>query len=208
VAVTPERQRRGLAVRDELLKVAGDLFYSGGIQAIGVDTIVAESGIAKSTLYRWFPTKDDLVIAFLEDRDTRFWAIWDADAVAHPGDPVGELEAHLQWIDAYIKGPSYRGCPFLNTPAELADPDSPAFQLCRRNKLELRRRLRDLSSQIVEYGADELADQLVLVINGAFAMGLVFSSPGPHDALVSTARQLIETAATRHARPGPPGVPR
>jgi AcrR family transcriptional regulator len=199
--------RRGPAVRERLLAVAGDLFYAGGIRAIGVDAVVAASGMAKSTLYRWFPTKDDLVVAFLADRDTTFWAVWEAVAAEHPDDPAGELEAHLRWIQDYIAGPDFRGCPFLNTAAELADPDSAARQLCRRNKAELRRRLRDLAGRIVGPGGqEELADQLALIIDGAFATGLVYGGPGPQGALVTAGRRLVG-AARRVARPhrGAPG---
>ena len=60
------RPRQDSPVREKILNVASELFYRNGIRAVGVDTVVAESGAAKTSLYRWFPTKDDLVAAFLE----------------------------------------------------------------------------------------------------------------------------------------------
>jgi AcrR family transcriptional regulator len=185
---------RGVAVRDRLLAVATDLFTSAGARSTGVDEIVARSGIAKSSLYRWFPTKDDLVIAFLQQRNAAFWEQWDAVREAHRDDAAAELEAQLTWISNYIGGPRFRGCPFLNTTAEYADPDHAVRASCRANKAELRRRLADLSVRLGAPAPDELADQLLLVIDGAFADSQVFGDDGPHAMLVKTGRALVAAA--------------
>lgn len=185
---------RGVAVHDRLLAVATELFTSAGARPTGVDEIVARSGIAKSSLYRWFPTKDDLIIEFLEARNAAFWEQWDAVAAAHRDDAAGELEAQLVWISDYISSPGFRGCPFLNTTAEFADRDHPVRASCRANKAELRRRLADVSLRLGAPTPDELADQLLLVIDGAFADSQVFRDGGPHAALVTAGRALVAAA--------------
>ena len=185
---------RGAAVRDRLLAVATELFTSAGARPTGVDEIVARSGIAKSSLYRWFPTKDDLIIGFLAQRNAAFWEQWDMVRDEHRGDAAAELEAQLVWINEYIRGPRFRGCPFLNTTAEFADRDHAVRASCRANKSELRRRLADLSLRLGAPAPDELADQLLLVIDGAFADSQVFGDDGPHAVLVKTGRALVAAA--------------
>jgi len=185
-------QRRGEAVRELLLDVADRLFYADGIQATGVDAIVAEAGVAKSTLYRWFPTKDDLVVAFLERRDDAFWRVWDKVA-RRVTDPADQLLEQLRWIETWIADPASRGCPFLNTAAEIAGTGNPAADVCRRNKTELRRRFGALCGELTDGGeASRLAEGLVLLVDGAFATSQVFGDHGPHTKLVATARVLVD----------------
>jgi AcrR family transcriptional regulator len=192
--MTDRRQRRGAAVRDALLDVASDLFRESGASAVGVDEIVARSGIAKSTLYRWFPTKDDLIIAFLRHRDELFWEQWDRTAARHGADPGSELEAQLQWLAEYIASPDFRGCPFLNTTAEFADAGHAVRAVCRAHKQELRARLLALCERLEVDDAASLADQLALAIDGAFSVSQVYGAGGPHGQLVATGRTLIAAA--------------
>src|SRR3546814_13270001 len=104
---------------------SSDVCSSDLVRAVGVDLIVRESGIAKTSLYRHFATKDVLVAAFLKEEDGDFWRHWDAVAAKHFDDPAVELDAHLEWIGARLRRPGYRGCPQLNVAAEFADPQHP-----------------------------------------------------------------------------------
>ena len=108
-------------VRQRILETASELFYSQGARAVGVDLVVA-----KTSLYRYFRTKDDLVAAFLQREDEDFWGVWDGVARAHAGDPAGELEAHLGWIGERVGRPNYRGCPQLNIPPARSPPRTSA----------------------------------------------------------------------------------
>src|SRR3982074_2887745 len=85
-------------VRDRILETASALFYRRGVRAVGVDLVVEEAGVAKTSLYRHFRTKDDLIAAFLEREDEDFWRCWDSVAQRQPTDAKAELEAHLTWI--------------------------------------------------------------------------------------------------------------
>src|SRR5438445_9202467 len=101
----------GTEVRNKILATAADLFYKQGVRAVGVDLIVEKAGVAKTSLYRHFATKDDLVAAFLERADQEFWAQWDHVAKHHADDAKAELNAHLVWIGERAGCPTYRGCP-------------------------------------------------------------------------------------------------
>ncbi|MFI6871687.1 TetR/AcrR family transcriptional regulator [Nocardia sp. NPDC050406] len=185
------KQLRGIAVRDKLVGVASDLFYAHGVRAIGVDEVVRQAGMAKASLYRWFPTKDDLVLAVLEHRDNRFWARWDDTAARHP-DPRAELDAQLTWIQEVASRDGYRGCAFVNTAAEFSGTDAEHIRRrCADHEHELARRLRALTARLRVDDSDRLADQLHLAIVGAFAVGGIYPQGGPALRLRALADDLL-----------------
>ncbi|NML96397.1 TetR/AcrR family transcriptional regulator [Paraburkholderia sp. RP-4-7] len=159
------------SVRERILDTAADLFYQEGVRAVGVDLVVERSGVAKTSLYRHFTTKDELVAAVLERDDTNYWIAWDKTATRHRNAPRDELKAHLQWIARDIAAPKYRGCPFLNVATEFPAPDHPARAVALRHKAELRRRLGTLARQIGVARPDNLANQIALLIDGAYVCG-------------------------------------
>ncbi|HEY0685743.1 MAG TPA: TetR/AcrR family transcriptional regulator [Steroidobacter sp.] len=190
-------QVRGLAVREKILSMADELFYREGLRAVGVDTLIAESGVAKTTLYRWFPSKDALIAAFLERRNAQFWAQWDRIAAKHKEDPRAELDAQLGWIARYVSGPKYRGCPFINAAAELPDLAHPGREVCIANKQKLSERLLKLCTQARVKEPRLLADQLLLLIDGAFANAQVLGKSGPASLLAAAGKALIDAAVPR-----------
>src|ERR1700752_2895973 len=96
-------------LRDKILAIASDLFYRQGVRAVGVDLVVDKAGVAKTSLYRHFRTKDDLVAAFLEREDTDFWRTWDRVATDNARDAKAELDAQLGWIGERVGKSNYRG---------------------------------------------------------------------------------------------------
>jgi AcrR family transcriptional regulator len=182
------------SARDRVLDTANDLFYQEGVRAVGVDLIVERSGVAKTSLYRHFATKDDLVAAVLERDDAAFWIRWDKIATQKKREAGDELEAHLRWIAQYIAGPKYRGCPFLNVANEFPAPDHPARVVASRHKSELRRRLAALAARMRVRKPDELAAQLVLLIDGAYVNGQLFGKKGLAHSLLTAAASLIGAA--------------
>src|ERR1700758_1596222 len=122
-SATKHSSQSGADVRDKILDTASDLFYTQGVRAVGVDLVVEKAGVAKTSLYRHFGTKDDLVAAFLERADLEFWRDWDAVAGAHAGNPRAELDAQLEWIGERAGQADYRGCPHLNVAAEFPEAD-------------------------------------------------------------------------------------
>src|SRR3984885_4632434 len=158
----------GTDVRAKILATATDLFYRQGIRAVGVDLVVEKAGVAKTSLYRHFGTKDDLVVAFLQFMDQDFWKDWDRVAAQHPDDARAELNAQLEWIGERAGQPDYRGCPQINIAAEFPEVDHPARKFAKEHKRELRRRLRAIAKKLKCAAPDVLAGQLAVLINGAF----------------------------------------
>jgi AcrR family transcriptional regulator len=183
------------SVRDRILDTAAELFYREGARAVGVDLVVARSGVAKTSLYRHFRTKDDLIAAVLERDDAGYWRDWDEVGGRDHADPIAELLAHLAWIDQYTMRKGYRGCPFINVATEFPTPDHPARAVAARHKNELRRRLAELADRAGIAEAAGLADQLVLLVDGAYVDGHLLGRKGPARALVPAARALVAAAS-------------
>jgi AcrR family transcriptional regulator len=186
--------KTGDAVRERILETASGLFYREGVRAVGVDLVVAEAGVAKTSLYRHFRTKDDLIAAFLEREDKDFWRTWDEVTRRHPDDPTGELQAHMDWIGERVGRPKYRGCPQLNVAAEFPQAEHPARLVATAHKLELRRRLLDIAQRMGVARSEELAGQLTVLINGAFVSTPILSASEAKGLLRGAAQALVEAA--------------
>jgi len=186
-----------LSVRERVLETAATLFYREGVRAVGVDLVVERSGVAKTSLYRHFATKDDLVVAFLEREDAEYWENWESVSVQETGDAEAELKAHLRAIAEHIAAPRYRGCPFLNVATEFPAPSHPARTVAMRNKTELLHRLGVLAKRMGVRKPDELAAQLVLLIDGAYMNGPLLGKKGPVNSLVAAGNALILAAPRR-----------
>ena len=181
-------------VRDRILKTASELVYREGVRAVGVDRVVEQAGVAKTSLYRHFGTKDDLVAAFLASEDQDFWGRWDRVAERDSDDPRAELDAHLEWIGERIGRPNYRGCPQLNVAAEFPEIDHPARKVAAAHKREMRRRLKGIAKRLGVGRPDELAGQLSLLINGAFVSAQVLATGEAIPLLRRTAHALIASS--------------
>jgi AcrR family transcriptional regulator len=196
-AVPADLPHSAMDVRERILETASSLFYRQGVRAVGVDLVVEEAGVAKTSLYRHFRTKDDLIAAFLHREDEDFWKCWDNITQRHPSSAEAELEAQLKWIGERVGRANYRGCPQLNVAAEFPDIDHPARAVATAHKKELRRRLRDLAVRLRAKRPDELAAQLSLLINGAFVSSQMFSADEATPLLLATSRALIASARGR-----------
>lgn len=190
----PAAAKTGDAVRERILETASGLFYREGVRAVGVDLVVAEAGVAKTSLYRHFRTKDDLIAAFLEREDKDFWRTWDEVTRRHPDDPAGELQTHMDWIGERVGRPKYRGCPQLNVAAEFPQAEHPARLVATAHKLELRRRLLDIAQRMGVARSEELAGQLAVLINGAFVSTPILSTAEAKGLLQRAAQALVEAA--------------
>jgi AcrR family transcriptional regulator len=185
---------RGLdepSARDRLLEAAGELFYRRGIRSVGVDEVVAHADVAKMSLYRSFASKDELAAAYLEAHDARYWDWWDGVAAQHPGDPRAQLRALFRSLARRATRADWRGCPFTNAATEFPEPDHPARKVAERNKRELRRRLVDLVAALGARRPAQLADQLVLLFEGAYSSAQTFGAAGPAGAVAEAADALI-----------------
>jgi AcrR family transcriptional regulator len=184
------RNQGGADVRDRILATASDLFYQHGIRAVGVDLVVEKAGVAKTSLYRHFGTKDDLVVAFLQRMDEEFWRTWDEVTQKHPDDGRAELNAQLEWIGERVGKRDYRGCPQLNIAAEYPELDHPARKFAKEHKRELRRRLKLIAEKLKSADPDELAGQLAVLLNGAFVSTPMYE-PGEATTLLQRAAEAL-----------------
>lgn len=153
-----------------IVEVASDLFYERGIHAVGVDTIAAESGVTKRTLYDRFGSKDTLVVVYLQARHRTWWARME-QRVAESEPP-----AVMALFDAYVEDApaTGRGCAFLNAAGELPK-GHPAHEVVRAHKLVVRDRIADLVRTDVPDAddPDAIADHVFLLLEGAIShMGI------------------------------------
>ncbi len=183
------------SVRDRILQTASALFYQEGTRAVGVDLIVQRSGVAKTSLYRYFPTKDHLIEAFLASEDKDFWQQWDTVSAAYAEHPKKELDAQLQWIGERIGRAGYRGCPQINIAAEYADESHPARLVAVAHKAELRRRLGIIARNMNLREPEHFALQMAIVIDGALSSGRALHDEGPVKFLQGIARTLVSASA-------------
>ena len=163
--------------REKILETASRLFYRNGVRAVGVDLIVEKAGVAKTSLYRHFRTKDDLIAAFLEREDEDFWKHWDDVAVQHAADPFAELNAHMLWIGERVSRDNYRGCPQINVAAEFPEAEHPALKVAADHKRNMRQKLEGIVMRMGIARPKEVAGQLSLLINGAFVSSQILE-PG------------------------------
>ncbi|MFD3700627.1 TetR/AcrR family transcriptional regulator [Streptomyces sp. NPDC058646] len=175
--------------RTRLLDAAEALFYADGIQAVGMDRIRTESGVPLKRLYRLFPAKESLVTAYLQRRDRR-WTNSLRDAVADAPDPVAAV---FDWLAAWFSEPDFRGCAFLNAFGELGTGPQAVLDVVRRHKAELRALLGELAGP----GEDALADQLMILVEGATVVAALDPGPEPAHRAGAAAALLIRSRAGR-----------
>jgi AcrR family transcriptional regulator len=183
------RSGRGDA-RDRILEAAACLFYQDGIHAIGVDTIIAESGVAKMTLYRHFPSKDDLIAAYLERSNERFWAWLEAEMAEAP-DPRGKLLRAFGALGRQATSPGCRGCGFQGAAAEFPDPAHPAHRVAVAHKRQVLERFTALGRQAKLRTPERLAEQLLLLMDGAWVAARMFGARSPARRVAEAAQALI-----------------
>lgn len=186
------------AATERILAAADKLFYRKGIRAIGVDTVAAEAGVSKRTLYNHYPSKDVLIEAYLS---ARFQPLPPSDAPARE-----QILGNFDRIERFCAGGDFRGCPFVNAVAELGEPGNPVARIAARFKEQRRLWFRTLLERLGVEDADLLASQLQILVDGALVTALVRGDP----AAVRAARAAAETllyAAQRSAHPqhGPQG---
>ncbi|MFT4267684.1 MAG: TetR/AcrR family transcriptional regulator [Xenophilus sp.] len=186
---------------ERVFDVAADLFYRQGIRAVGVEEIVKQAGVAKISLYRSFSSKDDLIVAYLEQRNAAFWKQMDEDFFAHQGDPRAQLRAVMSYLASRTTQPGYRGCPFINYSSEFPDPSHPGHAVAQANKREWRQRMTHIAHALGAPHPEQLGDALLLLVEGAYAISQTLGgADGPGHAIVWAADALVESQlnASRH----------
>ncbi len=180
-----------LSARDRILATANRLFYQQGFQSVGVDTIVAASGVAKMTLYRHFPSKDDLIVAYLEHANEQFWA-WLKQAENGIAEPAARIQAIFDALEHLATSPNCLGCSFQNTAAEFPDQQQQAHQVAMAHKTGVRKHFERLAQKAGLQNPVALANQLLMLMDGAWVAARMFGPDNPAVHVGAAARILIE----------------
>lgn len=186
-------------LKEKILQAASELFYNQGIRATGVDAIAKAANTTKMSLYKYFPSKSDLVLAFLRRRDEDF-SIWFAGQVeARANDPKDKLLAIFDIIDEWLAIPEFRGCAFINASAEFPQEENPVHKVSTEFYDRFRSYIANLAIQSGAKSPENLALQLSLLVEGA----IVSEQMKRHSSAAIQAKQaaiiLIESGLADHS---------
>lgn len=177
--------------RRRLLDAADRLFYTHGINATGVDTVIEAAGVARMSFYNNFRSKDALIAAYLEGRDIRWRTTLEQQITAAGDDPRDQLLAVFDALRIWHTDPRFRGCSFANATAELADHDHPARTVVTDHKTALRDRMTGLAHATGHPHPDQLVDQLLILFEGATTTQALGTVTNAVDTAHTTAHTLI-----------------
>jgi len=162
--------------RQQILETASELFYQKGIQYVGINEVIAASGVAKRTLYRWFPSKDKLIEEVMKHRATQ-WLGWFEEAIAARGNtPKERLLATFDVLREWYASPDFRGCPFINAVLEIADASHKAHQVSVGLRESIRQIIMDLAADAGVENPEFFSRQYLLLIGGASLMATIEQS--------------------------------
>ena len=179
---------------ERILRSARELFYRRGIRAVGVEEVVANAGVTKPSLYRSYPSKDELAAAYLRLYEEEFWARFDAAVSRHPGDPRAQIMDYLEGLSQRVMAPTYRGCGMTNATIEYPEPDHPARRVSEAHKARLRERLCAMAAEMGAPDPHLLGDSLFLLMEGTLVSTQIFHADGPSANVARTAELLISAA--------------
>jgi AcrR family transcriptional regulator len=169
-------------MNEQVLDAAESLFYDRGIQAVGMDEIRTASGVSLKRLYQLFPSKEALVVGYLERRDKR----WRGDLATYvEASREPPVLAVFDWLHAWFSAPGFRGCAFINSFGELGATSSAVAAIARHHVAELKIYVRGLVD------TEELAEQILVLIDGAITLAAVRNDPSVAWPAKAAAKALI-----------------
>lgn len=182
-----------LRAADRVRAAARELFYGRGIRAVGVEEIVSRAGVTKPSLYRAFPSKDDLAAVYLSDYDREFWPRFETPGGRPHTDARAQVLAYIADLAARAVQDGYRGCGLSNAAVEYPGHSHPARRVAERHKQALRQRLRELAAAMGARDPQVLGDGLMLLIEGVYMTGQQ-SANGPAQSALAAATALIDAS--------------
>ena len=181
-------------MRDYILGVASEMFSTRGINATSVDTIVAEAGIAKVTLYKYFKSKEQLILEYLRQYDNKLWTRLTERIAVHGATPGDRLRELVHGVMDWIADPEFKGFAFVNATVEFPQSENPVHQTSLEFAQTLRNTLAALAQDAGLSNPDTLALQLALVIEGAAITEQLQRGAGAVEHAKQMAEILIATA--------------
>jgi AcrR family transcriptional regulator len=179
-----------MATRSRLIAAAAELFYAAGIGAVPVEQVIERAGVTRSTFYRYFPAKDDLVVAYLTDRDQQIRATFEHAAAAATS-PEQLLNLVVTQIGHEICGSGFRGCPFINAAVEYPDASSPIRRAADAHRTWFTDSLTQLLTTAGHPTPAVAARGLTLLRDGAMVGGYLNPAAEVDTALKWSASQLL-----------------
>jgi AcrR family transcriptional regulator len=181
--------------RDRIVSAAAKLFYGEGIRAVSVDAVAEKAGVTKRTLYYHFDSKDELIAAYLEGRDQPNLALFQRWYAEAEGGLDAKVKAIFDRLETSARHPKWKGCGFLRTSAELANmPGHPALKAGAAHKRRVEDWLADTFEAEGVAEARKLARQVVLLLDGAFAVVLMHRDPSYMETAGEAAAALVAAA--------------
>ena len=184
-----------ISTRDRLIAAALKLFYAEGIGAVTVDAIAAKAGVTKRTLYYHFSSKDDLIVAYLEARDQPNRALMQSWFDEVRGDVAAKTRGIFLDLAKSACHERWKGCGFLRTSAELANlPGHPALKVGASHKKKFEAWLREKYEEAGIFDAAQLARQILILLDGSFAVVLLHKDPSYMESAGNAAHRLVTSA--------------
>ena len=180
-----------VSMRERIIDAATQLFYAQGLRAVSAEKIIDLVGITKVTFYRHFPSKDDLIVAYLQRR-----AEWERNAILAVRQSTGDdipnvFRIIAEAIGAESCSPGFRGCPFINAAAEYPDPQHPVRQVVDAHRRWFKHEIEELLEGINVPNGGEVADELVMLRDGAMVSGYLSDPRIVASSLYNAGRAII-----------------
>jgi AcrR family transcriptional regulator len=177
--------------REKILATAEQLIYQNGIQATGMDLLVKTSGVARKSIYRYFATKDEVAAAALNARDVR-WMNWFRAESDQAPDARARILNMFTVLKGWFESEGFRGCAFINTAGEVGDPQDPIRLIAKLHKQKLLAYTLELCEQLDIADPDPLANQLLILMEGAITVARVMGDYSSADNAQAVARLILE----------------
>lgn len=173
------KKRAKSDARQRIVETAERLFYAEGIRAVGIDRIIAESEVAKMTLYNHFASKDELILAVLQYREEKFGAMFERWMERHVKKGLNRIEAFFEALYDWFKSPGFRGCAFINASVELANARHAASEFSAQHKERFHEMLTEILTETSGKKAASVAPGICLLVEGAIVSAVMEQSATP-----------------------------
>jgi AcrR family transcriptional regulator len=193
----PISRSDGTSPRERVLAAAALLFAEHGVTSTGVDTLIDAAGVAKATFYRHFPSKDALVVAWLQDPQTRWFDRVRAQAEAKAGSPAEVILRFFEAVAEWLEADDYLGCPYLNTSIEISDAHHPASMPIRAHLAEIGRYLGEQAAAAGHPDTTRLGRELHALLAGSISLAVANRTSRYALAARDAAMQLLDVNRAR-----------
>jgi AcrR family transcriptional regulator len=181
--------------RDHLVDTASALFYREGFRAVGIDTLLAEAGVAKMTLYNHFSSKEELIVAVLEARSTQLQQALDKSLAEAGRTPARQLAAVFDGLKHFFDSDEFKGCAFIRALSEYPDPQHPIHQTAWAHKRAMNARFLAIAKNAGAKNPPGVADAISLLVDGAIVAAHATRSSEPANQARTAAMSLLKLAS-------------